>query len=140
MTDATVGSITAAVAVIAGLALVYGSFIGPRQTYLVQALVDALGVQSRYRPLVNFTVGVVLAMALSVFLAIYLNDWNILIFGVVAGIFASNSAADEHDRKTGANAIVTGYEVAKAEPTTVVSAPAVQASEQKPTQMKLPNQ
>jgi hypothetical protein len=97
MDDTTIGAITNALAVLGLLSITYGKFIGPRQTRLVQAVIDGKQIESRYRPAVNFVTGVGLAVALSAFLAVWLGSWEVLIIGVVAGVFASEEAASTHD-------------------------------------------
>lgn len=97
MDDTTIGAITNAISVLGLLSITYGKFIGKRQTNLVQAIIDGMQVKSRYRPAVNFITGVGIAIALSLFLAVWLDNWNILVIGIVAGMFASEEAADVHD-------------------------------------------
>lgn len=107
MNEAQIGEITTAIAVLGTLSMAYGAFVGPRQTELVQAIIDVGKLHSRYRPAVNFLTGIVLAVILSVFLAMYVNDWRILAVGIVAGVFASQKAAETHDTQKKVNDVVT---------------------------------
>lgn len=123
MDDTTIGAITNAIAVLGLLSITYGKFIGKRQTKLVQAIIDGMRVKSRYRPAVNFATGVVLALALSVFLAVWLGNWEILAIGVVAGVFASEEAADVHDAVDTQVAKVKSVESADGTTTTTAQVP-----------------
>lgn len=97
MTEQTIGEITAAIAILGTLSAAYGKFIGPLQTELVQAIIDGFSLSSKIRPAVNFATGIGLALILSLFLALYVGDWRLIAVGLVAGVFASQKAAETHD-------------------------------------------
>jgi len=122
MNDTTIGGITNGIAVLGLLSLAYGKFIGARQNKVVEAIIQGLQVKSRYRPAVNFGTGVVIATLLSVFLAVWLGNWEVLVIGVVAGIFASEEAADVHDTERNQSATLLSSKTTNGTTTTTTTA------------------
>jgi hypothetical protein len=86
-------------AVVLGLSVGYGKAFGAYQTYVTQAVIDSVGVRSRYRAAVNIGVGLVLAVAFSTLGAWRLGDWSLLAAGGFAGFLASVEAGKVHDEK-----------------------------------------
>ena len=81
------------------LSLTYGKWIGPLQTDISQAFIDAWQVPSQYKRLLNLAVGMVLAITLTVVAALALGDWGIVGIGALAGIMASVEASRVHDQE-----------------------------------------
>jgi hypothetical protein len=95
--DNQIGDLVALVGIVVGLGIAYGKAFGPYQTAISQAIIDAGRINSRYRPLTNLIVGVVIGVAITVVGALWLHTWEILPAGIFAGILASVEAGKVHD-------------------------------------------
>lgn len=97
MNEATIGELTALIAVVGSVAAAYGKALGPAQMQLVQWVIEALRVERRYRGLLNLAVGLLLALALSALAGWTIGDPRLPAIGLLAGIIASVEAARVHD-------------------------------------------
>jgi hypothetical protein len=85
------------IVILGAVAIGYGKFMGPYQTDLTTAFVKALSVKSRYRPVVNLAVGIVLGLGITAAAAFYIDNKGIIPLGILAGIFASSEASKKYD-------------------------------------------
>jgi hypothetical protein len=99
MNEATIGELTALVAVVGSVAAAYGKALGPAQMQLVQWVIDGLRVKRQFRGLLNLAVGLLLALALSGIAAWITGDPRLPAIGLLAGIIASVEAARAHDEQ-----------------------------------------
>jgi hypothetical protein len=97
--DALSTDLLAFVVVLGAIAMGYGKFFGPHQTEVTNVFCEAFVVNSRFKPLMNLTVGITMGLGITATAAYYLDNWSILPIGVLAGIFASNEAAKVHDAR-----------------------------------------
>jgi hypothetical protein len=97
MNEATIGELTALIAVVGSVSAAYGKALGPAQMQLVQWVIDALRIERRFRGLINLAVGLLLALALSRLTAWTIGDPRLPAIGLLAGIIASVEAARTHD-------------------------------------------
>lgn len=75
----------------------YGKFVGPYQVPLTQIVITTLALASRWRPLANLVVGIVLAVSAFSLAAYATGRWELVLPGIFAGILASIVAASTHD-------------------------------------------
>jgi hypothetical protein len=87
------------VVIVGAVAIGYGKFIGPYQVELTEAFCKAGAVSSRYKPIMNLAVGILLGLGITVAAAFYMSNWGIVPLGVLAGIFASSEASKVHDAR-----------------------------------------
>lgn len=59
--DANIELLIAYITLVAGLSVTFGKVFGSCQTKITQAVIDAIGMRSRYRRLVNMAVGILTA-------------------------------------------------------------------------------
>jgi hypothetical protein len=78
------------IVILGAVAIGYGKFMGPYQT-------DLTTVKSRFRPLVNLAVGIVLGLGITAAAAFYIDNKGIIPLGILAGIFASSEASKKYD-------------------------------------------
>ena len=97
MNEATIGELTALIAVVGSVAAAYGKALGSTQMHLVQWVIDGLRVERRFRGLLNLAIGLLLALALSGIAAWTIGDSRLPAIGLLAGIIASVEAARTHD-------------------------------------------
>lgn len=97
MDQESIQQLTAAIAVVTGASLAYAKALGQSQSQIVEWLIAAFRVASRWRGLLNLATGVVLAVALSAVAAISVGDWRIVGTGLLAGVLASVEASRAHD-------------------------------------------
>ena len=97
MNQATIGELTALIAVVVSIAAAYGKAFGKTQMQLVQWTIEALVVPNRYRGLLNLAIGVGLAQIMSAIAAWVIGEPRFLAIGLLAGIIASIEAAGAHD-------------------------------------------
>lgn len=95
--------LTALAAGITFAAGAYGKVIGPIQTTIVQWVIDAFRVQSRWRGLLNLAIGVPLGIAISLLAAIVTGNWQLAGIGAIGGVYASVEAAKAHDQASAAS-------------------------------------
>jgi hypothetical protein len=86
-------------ALVAAVAAGYGQLFGRYQFQIVEWVVAAGSIDGRYRGVVNLIVGVTLAGTFSGLAAWQIDDWGIVIVGLLAGVLASVEAAKVHDAK-----------------------------------------
>jgi hypothetical protein len=98
MSETDASGIVAALGVIIALSVGYGRLVGPLQTELSQAFIDAFAVPSHYKRLLNFGVGLTLGIALSVIGALAVGSWALVPAGIVAGVLASVEASRTYDQ------------------------------------------
>ena len=90
------------IGVITGLALAYGKAFGTYQSEITQAVIDVFEVKTRFRRILNLTVGIMIANAFTIVGAAWLHAWGVIPAGMLAGILASVEAGRTHDaRKAG---------------------------------------
>ena len=97
MTEGTDG-ILAAIGVVLALSIGYARVVGPLQTDISQAFIDAFAVPSSYKRLLNLGVGLVLAVTVAIIGAVAVDSWALVPAGVLAGVMASVEAAKVHDQ------------------------------------------
>lgn len=90
--------ILAAIGLVLALSIGYGKVVGPLQTDISQAFIDAFAVPSSYKRLLNLGVGLVLAVAVAIIGAVAVDSWALVPAGVLAGVMASVEAAKVHDQ------------------------------------------
>lgn len=86
--------------IVGGLALGYGKGIGPRQMIVMEAICTATEMPGKYKPIFNILLGIILAMIVTAYVAWRLGQWDLLGLGFIAGLFASEVAAEKHDEKS----------------------------------------
>lgn len=99
MNESTIGELTALIAVVGSVAAAYGKALGGAQMELVEWVIEALRVESRYRGVLNLGIGLALAQALSGLAVWVIGDARFLAIGMLAGIIASVEAARAHDAR-----------------------------------------
>lgn len=97
MNETTIGELTALIAVVGGVAAAYGKALGGTQMTLVEWVIDASAIESRWRGLLNLAIGLLLAQALSGLAVWIIGDPRFLAVGLLAGLIASVEAARAHD-------------------------------------------
>ena len=97
MTEATIGELAALIAVVGSVAAAYGKALGGTQMALVEWVVSASAIESRWRGLLNLAIGLLLAQALSGLAVWIIGDPRFLAIGMLAGLIASVEAARAHD-------------------------------------------
>lgn len=97
MDDPNLAIIVATIAVIAGAAAAYVKFLGPLQVYLVEAIIEATSISSRYKRLLNVAVGMSLAVAVTFVAILQGAPWWLISVGIFGGLAASIEAAKAHD-------------------------------------------
>lgn len=98
--QADVDELVAIIGIVIALSIAVGKVVGPLQTDISQAFIDAFLVPSRYRRLLNLGVGVALGTALAVIGAMTAGTWALVPAGILAGVIASVEAARTHDQQT----------------------------------------
>jgi len=97
--DEAIAQLIGYVGTIVLLAVAYGETFGGLQTELTQAVVDAGKVRSRYKRLVNFAVGIIVAVGIFTVLSFWVDvGWRIVPVGVLAGITSSVKAGKVYDQ------------------------------------------
>lgn len=97
MAEEDVQNLLAIIGMVLTISLAYGRFIGPYQMRLTEMVVSALGTPSHLKPVVNFAMGLAMALALTIVAAMQLDTWAILPAGVLAGVIAASEAGERHD-------------------------------------------
>jgi urea transporter len=100
--DDQFSNLLATLGAIAAVAIGYAKVFAPYQFQIAEWVIEARQIKSRNKGLVNFAVGVALALALSAFAAWQAADWSLLAVGALAGIMASVEAAKVHDQESAA--------------------------------------
>ena len=90
--------ILAAIGLVLALSIGYGKVVGPLQTDISQAFIDAFAVPTPYKRLLNLGVGLALAVAVAIIGAVAVDSWALVPAGVLAGVMASVEAARVHDQ------------------------------------------
>ena len=118
--DDQIAQLLALVATVVALSAGYAKAFGAYQCQIVQWVIDAGRVASRFRGIVNLIVGVAIAAAFGGLGAWQAGDPGILALGLLAGVLASVEAAKVHDGRSGS---VVAAEMAPApEPSATVDA------------------
>jgi hypothetical protein len=99
MNETTIGELTALIAVIGTVAAAYGKALGSTQMALVEWVVAATEVDSRWRGLLNLAIGLILALGLSGLAVWIIGDVRFFAIGVLAGLISSVEAARSHDNQ-----------------------------------------
>ena len=97
--DVKVDELLTLAAAVVAVSIGYGQVFGKYQFQLVEWLVAATAIPSRYRGLLNLAVGVAIATSYSGFAAWQAGEWRLLALGSLAGVFAAVEAAKVHDTK-----------------------------------------
>ena len=97
MNEATIGELTALIAIVGSVAAAYGKALGGTQMTLVEWVIAASTIESRWRGLLNLAIGLLLAQALSGLAVWVIGDPHFLAVGLLAGLIASVEAARAHD-------------------------------------------
>lgn len=97
MDDQNVALIVATIAAVAAAAAAYVKVLGPMQVYLVEAVIEATSISSRYKRLLNVAIGVSLAVAITVVTILQGAPWWFIGVGIFGGLAASIEAAKAHD-------------------------------------------
>lgn len=97
MDDQNLALIVATIAFIAGAATAYGKVLGPIQVQLVEWIIEATALKSRFKGLLNLAVGVALAVAITVVTILQGAPWWFLGIGLFGGMIASIEASKAHD-------------------------------------------
>ncbi len=99
--DTSIEALVAYITLVVGLSVTFGKVFGGYQTEITQAIIDAVGVRSRYRRLVNMAIGILIASLFTVVGALSIGaPWQIIPAGVLAGIMASVEASRVHDQES----------------------------------------
>jgi hypothetical protein len=93
--------LTALIAVVIALGVAYAKGFGAYQTQLVEWVIAAAVIGSRWRGLLNLAVGTCLALLFTAIAAYQLHDWSLIALGLFTGILASVEAARVHDEQAG---------------------------------------
>lgn len=99
MNETTIGEVTALIAVVGSVAAAYGKAFGSTQMALVEWVIAAGEVESRWRGILNLAIGLLLAQASSGLAVWVTGDPRFLAVGLLAGIIASVEAARAHDAR-----------------------------------------
>jgi hypothetical protein len=97
MNETTIGELTALIAVVGTVAAAYGKALGGTQMALVEWVVAATQVESRWRGLLNLAIGVTLAQGMSGLAVWIIGDPRFFAIGLLAGLISSVEAARTHD-------------------------------------------
>lgn len=97
MNEAQIGEMTALIAVVVSVAAAYGKAFGSTQMTLVEWVIAASAIESRWRGLLNLAIGLLLAQALTGLAVWMVGDTRLLAIGQIAGVIASVEAARAHD-------------------------------------------
>ena len=93
-------TIVATLGIVVALSIAYGRIVGPLQTDITQAIIDAWQVPSNVRRLLNLGVGTTLGVAVAIVGALAVGSWAVVPAGILAGVMASSEAARVHDADT----------------------------------------
>lgn len=97
MDDQNVALIVATIAAVTAAAAAYVKVLGPMQVYLVEAIIDATSISTRYKRLLNVAIGVSLAVAVTFVTILQGAPWWFVGVGIFGGLAASIEAAKAHD-------------------------------------------
>lgn len=95
--DESTTQLLAMIAAVVALSVAYGKALGGYQYQIVEWVVDAFEVKSRYKGLVNLGVGIVLAACFAFLVAWQSGEWFVMATGILAGVLASVEASKIHD-------------------------------------------
>lgn len=90
-------TILASIAVLVGVAEVYAKTFGPVQAGINEAAIQAFSVPSKYRPLLNYGISILVAAGATVVVAASVGAWEIVPGSIVVGALAAGVAASTHD-------------------------------------------
>ena len=107
-------NLLATIGIVLALSVGYARIVGPLQMDVSQAFIDAFGVPSHYKRLLNLGVGLALAAAVAIIGALAVDSWALVPAGILAGIMASVEASKVHDQDGAFDAgVQTGIQEAR---------------------------
>ncbi len=95
--EQTITELVTIIGVVAALAVAYAKAFAVHQEAISQAMIDAFKVTSEYRRLLNLGVGIAIAAGMTCVGAVWLERWEIVPAGVLAGLLAAVEASKAHE-------------------------------------------
>ena len=95
--ESNVAALIAAITVIVGLSVTYAKTFGSYQERLTEIVIQTFAIRTRYKPVANLGVGLLLTTVVTVVAAYSISAWLVIPAGVIAGLFASVEAQRVHD-------------------------------------------
>ena len=95
--DQDISELVTIIGVVTALAVAYAKAFGSYQAAITQAFVDACSVPSRYKRVLNLSVGIVISCGMTLVGVVWLDSWRIMPAGVLAGILSAVEASKAYD-------------------------------------------